>query len=428
MLSIAEPIAALLLVGALFMVSVLEAAFRAVSRISARRLIESFPAYADTLNTMVERRDETLMALTILIDTVLAANTVFLYAALIQRDMIVMAAPVAFGVTFSLILIFRFLAPRLVAGRNPEAVLMRLFPLFRIAVMGMRPFSSPLSKALQRFQRWEEEMDSGKKEEETSEEEIQAFIDAGQEEGILEPEAGEMVQSIVHFGDKVAREVMTPRIQIVAIDIDAPIQDLLDLIVTKNHARIPVFRGNIDNVEGIIHERDIVGAWRRGEKVTSLRPFVKPAQFIPETKPIDDLLREMKQIGDQMALVVDEYGGVSGVITIEDLVEEIVGEIHEASDIPKSFEESPGTYVVQGSLELAALDDLLGIPFVEDTECTTVAGAVVELFGRMPAPGEHIEHRGVLVDVLEADRRRVHRLRVKAPAPRNGSPAQPAAS
>jgi CBS domain containing-hemolysin-like protein len=215
---------------------------------------------------------------------------------------------------------------------------------------------------------------------------------------------------------------MTPRIQIAAIDIDAPVKDLLDLIVGKNHARIPVFRGNLDDIEGIVHERDLVGAWGRGDKVTSLQPFLKPVQFIPETKPIDDLLREMKQNGDQMALVVDEYGGISGLITMEDLVEEIVGEIHSAEpDAPRAVEERPGTYIVPGSLELGTLDTLLGGPFVEETECTTVAGAVVELFGRLPAPGEQIEHRGVHVEVLEADRRRVHRLRIKVESPRPGS-------
>jgi CBS domain containing-hemolysin-like protein len=423
MLNFAEPISALLLIGALLMVSIVEAAFSAVSRISARRLRETSTPHADKLNALVERREETLMALAILIDTLLVANAVFLFAIFIRRDFFFSAAPAAFLLTFFLVLAFRNLIPRLVAGRNPEGVLIGLLPLLQLCVGFVRPFVSPLSAALQRYEKWEAELEPNKKEEDTSEEEIQAFIDAGQEEGILEPEAGEMVQSIVHLGNKVAREVMTPRIQIAAIEIDSPVEALLDLIVTKNHARIPVFRGNLDDIEGIIHERDLVSAWKRGEKVLSLQPFVKPAQFIPESKPIDDLLREMKKNGDQMTLVVDEYGGVSGLITMEDLVEEIVGEIHDAeSDAPRPVEERPGTYLVPGSLELGALDSLLGAPFVEETECTTVAGAVVELFGRLPAPGEHLEHRGVQVEILEADRRRVHRLRVKMAGPRPGNP------
>jgi CBS domain containing-hemolysin-like protein len=423
MLSIAEPLAALLLIGALLIVSLIESAVSAVSRLSARRLLESPSPHASKLNALVERRDETLMSLAILIDTILAAIAVFLFAVFIRRDLIATAAPAAFGVTFFLVLAFRNLIPRLVAARNPERILIGLFPLLQLCVGVVKPFASPLSTVLQRFERWEAELEPGKKEEETSEEEIQAYIDAGQEEGILEPEAGEMVQSIVHLGNKVAREVMTPRMQITAIDITAPIEELLDLIITRRHARIPVFRGNLDDIEGIIHERDLIGAWRRGEKMVSLQPLVKPAQFIPESKPIDDLLREMKETGDQMTLVVDEYGGVSGLITMEDLVEEIVGEIHDAaSDAPRAIEEKPGAYLVPGSLELGALDSLLGVPFVEDTECTTVAGAVVELFGRLPAPGDQLEHRGVQVEILEADRRRVHRLRLKVAGPKPGSP------
>jgi CBS domain containing-hemolysin-like protein len=284
----------------------------------------------------------------------------------------------------------------------------------------MGPLSRFLLAAMHYFHDWEEEVESN--EDEASDEEIQAFIDAGQEEGILEHDEGEMIQSIVHFGDKVAREVMTSRTQIAAIDIDASIENLLDLIVRSGHSRIPAIRGNIDNVEGLIHERDLLHAWRRGEKPPGLKDFVKPVQFIPETKPVGDLLREMKQNGDHLVLVVDEYGGVSGVLTMEDLLEEIVGDIHDTeSDSQKPIAEGPGVYVVPGTLELGALDTLLGASFVEETECTTVAGAVVELFGRLPMTGERIEHRGVAVEVLESDRRRVQRLRLRVltpPAPK----------
>jgi CBS domain containing-hemolysin-like protein len=138
--------------------------------------------------------------------------------------------------------------------------------------------------------------------------------------------------------------------------------------------------------------------------------------LIPETKAVDDLLNEMKQRGDYIVLVVDEYGGISGLATMEDLIEEIVGDIHDVeSTEEKVVEETPGSYLVPGSLDLNSLDIVLGSPLVEDTECKTVSGAVVELFGRLPAPGEKIEHEGVSVEVLEADRRKVRRLRITAP-------------
>src|SRR5262249_12922745 len=146
----------------------------------------------------------------------------------------------------------------------------------------------------------------------------------------------------------------------------------------------------------------------------------KPAYFVPETKAVDDLLQEMKQKGDHLVLVVDEYGGVSGLITMEDLIEEIVGEIHDEAEAEagKLVEESKGVYVVAGTLELGILEEKLGLPLVANTDCTTVAGAVVELFGRLPLPGEKIEHGGVEIEVLAADRRRVQRLRLKTLAPK----------
>jgi len=316
------------------------------------------------------------------------------------------------------ILIFRHLIPRILTIRSPELVLIRLFPIFKAAHFMLSPLSRLLMSMLSYFRRLEDEIEPAK-EEETSEEEIQAFIDAGQEEGILERDEGEMIQSIVHFGDKVAREVMTPRTQIVAIDINSPVEKLLQLVVNTQHARIPVYRDDLDNIEGIVHERDLLRVWQRGDKLENFRSLIKPAYFVPETKPVDDLLQEMKQKGDQMVLVVDEYGGVSGLITMEDLVEEIVGDIHdESDDTEKIVEESKGVFVVPGSLELGALEEKLGVPLVAETDCTTVAGAVVELFGRVPVPGEKIEHGGVEIEVLEADRRRVRKLRLKPLVPR----------
>jgi len=228
-----------------------------------------------------------------------------------------------------------------------------------------------------------------------------------------------MIQSIVHFGEKVVREVMTPRTQIVAIDVNSSIEKLLQLVVTKRHSRIPVFRDDLDNIEGVIHERDLLRLVQRGEKLENIRSLIKPAYFVPETKAVDDLLQEMRQKADQMALVVDEYGGVSGLITMMDLVAEIVGEIRDETEgeAEKVVEEGKGVYVVPGTLELGAIEEKLGVPLVANTDCTTVAGAVVELFGRLPSAGEKIEHGGVEIEVLAADRRRVQRLRIKTLAP-----------
>ena len=415
-----------LLIGALFIVallamSIIDVAFTNVSKVAVRRLLDRPKAKAAvSLAAMLERRAEVLTSIHIIIQLFLVAGAVFAFTVFERRQVRYWLSVLGtVAVMMLVILLFRQLLPRIITMRSPEVVLLRLLPLFKIAHTTLRPVSLLLMSALKYFHEWEQDVEPVK-EEETSEEEIQAFIDAGQEEGILEHGEGEMIQSIVHFGDKVAREVMTPRTQVVAVDINSPVEKLLQVIVAKRHARIPVYRDDLDNIEGLVHERDLLRLWQKGEKLENFRSLIKPAYFVPETKPVDDLLQEMKEKGDQMVVVVDEYGGVSGLITMEDLIEEIVGEIHDDAegDGEKVIEEGKGLFVVPGSLELGVLEEKLGMPLVGNTDCTTVAGAVVELFGRLPSPGEKIEHGGVEIEVLAADRRRVQRLRLKILAPK----------
>jgi putative hemolysin len=422
-LSATELAIAILFVLSLLLTSVLEVAFSSVNKISFRRLLEKPESKAaPKLALMLENRTEVLLSIHLLIQSLLVAGAVFLFAAFNGRQVPYVAGmPGTIVLMFVLIVLFRQLIPRLIAARNPEMVLIYLSPAFRLCWLLMRPFARLMTVVLNYFHSWEAET-TPEKEEEATEQEIQAFIDAGQEEGILEDREGEMIQSIVHFAEKIVRDIMTPRTQIVAIDINSSVESLLQLITTRGRTRIPVFRDDLDNVEGFIHERDVLALFQHGETAPLSRPLaklVRSVHLVPETKPVDDLLNEMKQRGDHLVLVVDEYGGISGLVTMEDLIEEIVGEIHDdESEEERMIQESPGTYVVPGSLELSAVNEALGVPFVQNTECTTVAGAVVELFGRLPATGEKIEHDGVAVEVLDADRRKVRRLRMTAPAAR----------
>src|SRR5215468_2823192 len=361
-----------LLIGALFVVallamSVIDVAFTNVSKVAVRRLLDRPKAKAAaSLAAMLERRAEVLTSIHIIIQLFLVAGAVFAFTVFERRQVRYWLSVLGtVAVMMLVILIFRQLLPRIITMRSPEVVLLRLFPIFKIAHTALRPISLLLMSALNYFHEWEQDVEPAK-EEETAEEEIQAFIDAGQEEGILEHVEGEMLQSIVHFGDKVAREVMTPRTQIVAVDTNSPIEKLLHVIVTTRHARIPVYRDDLDSIEGTVHERDLLRVFQRGDKLDNFRTLIKSAYFVPETKPVDDLLQEMKEKGDHMVLVVDEYGGVSGLITMEDLVEEIVGEIHDEAeaDAEKVIEESKGVFVVPGTLELSVLEERLGMPLV----------------------------------------------------------------
>jgi putative hemolysin len=406
----------------LLVMSILDVAIGNVSKAAIRRLIDRPKAKAaPSLAAMLESRAEVLTSIHIIIQLILVVGAVFVFTLFERRQL--RYTPSVFGtvgIMMLVILLFRHLFPRIITMRSPEVVLLRLFTILKIAHMALRPISVLLRSTFNYFHQWEQEMEPPKEEEKTSDEEIRAFIDAGEEEGILERAEGEMIQSLVHFGDKVAREVMTPRTQIVAIDINSSVEKLLQLIVAKRHARVPVYRNDLDNIEGIVHERDVLRLWQKGDKIENFRSLIKPAYFVPETKPVDGLLQEIRRKADQMVLVVDEYGGISGLITMQDLVEEIVGEIHDDadSDTEKVIEESKGVFLVPGTLELSLLEEKLGVPLVENTDCTTVAGAVVELFGRLPSPGEKIEHGGVAIEVLAADRRRVQRLKLKTLAPK----------
>src|SRR6266568_2990606 len=366
MLSATELLGAVLFIAGLTVMSIIDVAFANVNKVSMRRLVDGPRGKAaSSIAALLDTRTEVLTSIHIIIQMLLVSGAVSLFTALEQRPIGYTTSVVATVVVMMfLILIFRHLLPRIVTRRNPEFVLVLFFPVFKASHFILGPISRMFMSALNYFHRLEDQIEPAK-EEEASEEEIQAFIDAGQEEGILERDEGEMIQSILQFGDIVARDVMTPRTQIVAIDINSSVEKLLQLVINKRHARIPVYRDDLDNVEGIVHERDLLRVWQRGDKLENFRSLIKPAFFVPETKPVDDLLQEMKEKGDQMVMVVDEYGGISGLITMEDLIEEIVGDIHdESEDAEKVIEESKGVFVVPGSLELGVVEEKLGVPLV----------------------------------------------------------------
>jgi CBS domain containing-hemolysin-like protein len=240
---------------------------------------------------------------------------------------------------------------------------------------------------------------------------------------LIEKGDRELLQSVVKFGDQVAREVMTPRPEIAAIDINSSIEDLRGLFRTKRLTRYPVYSGQMDHIEGFISVRDLMELSPEEQKRATLRELVRPVPFVPETKPIHDLLKELQQSTTQMAIVIDEYGSVSGLITIEDLVEQIVGEIRDevephARDI---IRESPSTYILSGHAELAQVAGEVHVP-LEGNDYSTVAGLVMNQLGHVPAAGEKVESHGLTFEVLEANQRTVLKVRMMVP------PSQPAAN
>jgi CBS domain containing-hemolysin-like protein len=245
---------------------------------------------------------------------------------------------------------------------------------------------------------------------------VEALIEAGEEEGILEESDRELVRSAVEFGDKVVREVMTPRPAIFAVPGTITLEQFLELIRTQPFSRVPVYSGTLDNVTGIAFAHDLLQISDTDARSRTVAAIQRPAAFVPETKRVNELLREMQREKQHMRIVIDEYGGVAGLVTIEDLLEELVGAIrdeHEDEDNSAVVKEPGGSWVVPGSLEIARVEDIFGgVELPEDLEATSVGGLVSETAGRIPQAGEVVEGYGLRFEILAATDRRVNRLRV----------------
>ena len=273
----------------------------------------------------------------------------------------------------------------------------------------------PFTAGLNFFQSLIELTDEEKSVEEpaTPAENIEALIDAGTEEGLIEEEDRKLIQNVVEFGDKVVREVMTARPNIVAIRADASLEELRQLVITEQYSRIPAYDETIDQMLGFIHVRDMFELEECDRQQRRVRELMRPIRFVPESKSVHDLMREMQQEGAHMVIVIDEYGNTAGLATMEDLVEVILGEIrdeHEpASDV---VVDGQGGYVVSGNFDLARLNDLFEFRPEEDIESTTVGGLVSEWLGRVPHSGETVERDGLRIEVLASDDRRIEQVRI----------------
>jgi CBS domain containing-hemolysin-like protein len=246
---------------------------------------------------------------------------------------------------------------------------------------------------------------------------VDALIEAGEEEGILEESDRELVRSAVEFGDKVVREVMTPRPEIFAVAGDTTVEEFLRMLEKEPYSRVPVYEGTLDHVTGIVFAHDLLRIRDDDAPRQTVASIQRPAAFTPETKKVNELLREMQRAKQHMNIVIDEYGGVAGLVTIEDLIEEIVGSIsdeHEPDDSGVVTREPDGSWLVPGNFEVEKMAELFDAEadLPEDTEATTVAGLVSEAAGRIPQAGEVIERHGLRFEILASTDRRIERLRV----------------
>jgi len=242
--------------------------------------------------------------------------------------------------------------------------------------------------------------------------EIKQLIGVGEEEGLLSEDEGEMIQSILSFSDTLAREIMVPRTDAVIVSADTQIEELLQLVIQKGHSRFPVHGGSIDNIIGILHVKDLLSCW--SEEHLDLKDIVRTPYFIPETKKISHLLRELRDKKSHMAIVIDEYGGTAGLVTIEDIIEEIIGEIHDEHDNDDTLmiATDEGDLLVDARLEIEKLVEHFGLE-VPKGNFESVGGFIISLLGRVPQPLETITHGPLEMTIESADARKIRKVRVR---------------
>ena len=307
------------------------------------------------------------------------------------------------------VIIWKFLLA-LVPEDTGEVILRALIPFARTIYFLLFPLLWPLRKLLERLGRRDDEDDE---EEEVTDEEVQAYIDVGEEEGIIEASEGKMLQSIVDFGDRLAHEIMTPRIDVQAFDARRGVDELAKLFSESKYARIPIYEQSIDQITGVVHVKDVLDAVMKNDK-PPVAGIARPPYFVSETKKVSELLRELQSEHLQLAVVVDEYGGTAGIVTTEDIIEEIVGEIGDEHEDEEAtvVEVGDGTWLVSGLLRVDALEEHLDAHLAgEDYE--TVAGMIFTTLGRVPATGTVVPKNGWLFEVDRADRRRIYRVQVR---------------
>ena len=247
-----------------------------------------------------------------------------------------------------------------------------------------------------------------------TEEEIHSLIDVGEQEGVINRDEHAMIDAVLDLGDTLVREILVPRTEMVAVEITTPVTEVLETIIKAGHSRIPVYEGDIDHVTGILYAKDLLKLWGKLPEEISIRSICRKAYFIPETKTTADLLKEFKVRRVHMAVAVDEYGGTSGIITIEDILEEIVGEIQDEHDPVEQSGISrldDGSYIFDARSHIEDVEDELNVQLPRG-EYDTLGGFLSHLMGHVPAQGEQGRYETMLFTVEEADARKVSTIRV----------------
>jgi len=407
------PLAILLLalMGLLALVSYVDRLYAEMGKFLSREFQENIEAYEERVEPRLHvSRERAALSMTVLTQLCMASIGVLIgYVLFMEKRWVVLDLVQAAVSLIFIIVIFHQLLPYLFFVRTRGEWLASWVLVLRALIYLSLPATLILGFGLSVASLSKEH---GEKQPEHPSEAVDALIEAGQEEGILEEKDRYLIQSVVEFGDKTVREVMTPRPEIVAVPATTTVERFTELLNKYPYSRIPVFDGSIDHIMGIIYAKDVLQVPDIEAHTRTVRDLMKTeVYFVPETKQGSELLREMQRDNARLAIVIDEYGGVAGLVTIEDLVEEIVGEIRDEHEKSEVVKESDTSYIFNGNTDVDLVEKLLGVR-PEEKEATTIAGLVSELAGHIPKAGEVFEENGLRFEVLESTERRVDRVRV----------------
>ncbi len=421
-----EIIIAVIILLALVFLATVDMAFSHLSEVTLRRIsgdeeIGEKKSSAQFLREIVENRARFRFAISSTIQVLLICFTVLLTILVEEytegKTSTLFFVLLILGLAATLLL--RQIIPRLLVENNTEQKLLFLLPAIRPIYTITSFFAEPLAeRRRERKQKLESTVtpDAPEEKDDDNSDDFQALMEVGEAEGIIEEEEREMIETMVEFADTRVAEIMTPRTEICAVDINLTVKDARSLMIEEKYSRLPVYRESIDHIEGIIYVRDLLQAWAEGKENKPLSEILRDAVFVPETVTASELLKRFQQNRFQMAIVIDEYGGVAGLITVEDLLEEIVGEIEDEDTGPEEIieiiEGEDGYFDVIGSTEIDNIERLFDID-LEDEEYSTIAGLVVTEAGYVPKPGEKLNLKGLDIEILNADEKKVHLLRLR---------------
>jgi putative hemolysin len=411
------PLSVFLLACASVYLGAIEAAFSALMRLSLR-LVAERTNRPGTLGTYLDDPLLLFIPVRLLLGLVIGAATALLARAIGVHDtrtlLIVGLAVLAF------VLLFELLLPLVIVGRDPERVLEVLLPTFAPIGRALGPMTRWIARTVPTTRRGAPPTPDEAAEE--ANEAAKAYIDTAEQEGLIKSEERRLLQSIVDFGDTLVREVMTPRPDIVAIREASTVGDVRALFREQEYSRFPVYKDSLDNIAGFIFVKDLV-TLSSDDDARPIVGLLRPAVFVPETKRVPELLKQFQRQQTQCAIVVDEYGGTAGLVTIEDLLEEIVGEIRDEYDVEAEpiVDEGGGRYIVSGKVNIDEVAQRLNVE-IEREGFETVGGFLMSHLGRVPALGERFDIDGLTVEVLDAERRRINKVRIC----RKTSPAEDA--